>query len=147
MSSQPPSASIPSKATASSSKSNSSSQPSPAVSQTQQFFASNLGSRTAGPNSNTKSAAPRNTQAVKPKHKQGKKFQVLDEDERIAMHNVGRRGKTADITHLMNIALPPRPQNNNRHSYNGPRRTGRFNAVFGLGSGYHAVDKARYART
>ncbi|KAH9841275.1 RING finger protein [Teratosphaeria destructans] len=125
--------------------SNSSSLAPSSSSQTQQYFST----------PRAVAATPKGSQAGKPKHKHAKKFHVLDDDERVAMHNIGRRGKTADITHLMNIALPPRPPTHgqyHRHSYNGPRggRGGgggggaRYNATWGLGSGYHAVDKARY---
>ena len=48
-----------------------------------------------------------------------------------------RKGQTS-ITHLMNFALPPRPE------YHPPPRGGRRYATWGLGSGYHAMDKARY---
>lgn len=48
-----------------------------------------------------------------------------------------RKGQTS-ITHLMNFSLPPRPQ------YHPPPRSTRRNPTWGLGSGYHAVDKARY---
>ncbi len=51
-----------------------------------------------------------------------------------------RKGQTS-ITHLMTFSLPPRPQNHQHHSHG---RNGRKNPVWGLGSGYHAVDKARY---
>lgn len=51
-----------------------------------------------------------------------------------------RKGQTS-ITHLMNFVLPPRPQNQS-HSYQA--RTYRRNPTWGLGSGYHAADKARY---
>jgi hypothetical protein len=57
----------------------------------------------------------------------------------------GRRGQQS-ITHLMQFALPPRPnaqQQYHRHSYNGPRRGGGRGNTWGLGSGYHAMDKAR----
>jgi hypothetical protein len=50
----------------------------------------------------------------------------------------GRRGQTS-ITHLMNFTLPPRPQYNS--SLN---RSARRNPTYGLGSGHHASDKARY---
>ncbi|KAK5117439.1 hypothetical protein LTR85_008824 [Meristemomyces frigidus] len=141
--SQPPASS---KAAATSNKaisSGSSSQVSPASSQTQQFFSN--ARAVSGNSASARQPAPRNIQGGKPKHKQGKRFTALDDDERIAMQNIGRRGKTADITHLMNIALPPRPgqQQYHRHSYNGPRR-GNGRATWGMGSGYHAVDKARY---
>ena len=48
-----------------------------------------------------------------------------------------RKGQTS-ITHLMNFVLPPRPE------YHPPYRGGRRYASWGLGSGYHAMDKARY---
>lgn len=48
-----------------------------------------------------------------------------------------RKGQTS-ITHLMNFSLPPRPQNQP------PPRIRRRYPTWGLGSGYHAVDKARY---
>jgi hypothetical protein len=73
----------------------------------------------------------------------------LDEDaeaELFSMQNPhGRKGQTS-ITHLMNFSLPPRPHQQHqfhRHNFNGPRRGGRVNASWGLGSGYHSVDKAR----
>jgi hypothetical protein len=51
-----------------------------------------------------------------------------------------RKGQTS-ITHLMNFSLPPRPQNNHSHGYSrGTRRA----PTWGLGSGYHAIDKARF---
>lgn len=53
-----------------------------------------------------------------------------------------RKGQTS-ITHLMNFSLPPRPQNNYHHSH-GHGRNYRRNPTWGLGSGYHAIDKARY---
>ncbi|KAI7708992.1 hypothetical protein KC353_g10673 [Hortaea werneckii] len=146
--SQPPASS---KAAASSNKSASSNAAqSPSISQTQQFFSNTRAVSGASASNNQRSTAsnPRNNQSAKPKHKSGKKFQVLDDDEQAAMHAIGRRGKQADITHLMNIALPPRPSQGrdyHRHSYNGPRGgKGRYNNTWGLGSGYHAVDKARY---
>ena len=53
-----------------------------------------------------------------------------------------RKGQTS-ITHLMNFSLPPRPQfQPNHHASN--HRHQRYNRTWGLGSGYHAVDKARY---
>ncbi|KAI9894642.1 MAG: hypothetical protein M1814_001998 [Vezdaea aestivalis] len=61
--------------------------------------------------------------------------------EQAAIRSTGtRRGQTS-ITHLMNFSLPPRPQSDYRGlRYSGNRRT----PAWGLGSGYHAVDKARY---
>lgn len=55
-----------------------------------------------------------------------------------------RRGMTS-ITHLMNFSLPPRPhsqQHHNYHPYN--HRHSSRNPTWGIGSGYHAIDKARY---
>lgn len=122
-------------------------QPSPALSSTQQFFSdSPAGRRTSA---SSKAPAARNNQTAKPKHKAGKKFRSLDEDadaELYSMQNPhGRRGQQS-ITHLMQFALPPRPNAQDRfhrHSYNGPRNRNRHNPTWGLGSGYHAVDKAR----
>ncbi|KAK4495109.1 hypothetical protein PRZ48_013436 [Zasmidium cellare] len=150
MSNQP---TVSSKAAVSSSKASqtpSTSQISPAaLSSTQQFFSSDRRSGSSGGGA-SKSPAPRSNQATKPKHKQGKRFRALDEDaeaEAFSMQNPhGRRGQQS-ITHLMQFALPPRPnaqQQYHRHSYNGPRRGNRVNPTWGLGSGYHAVDKARY---
>lgn len=51
-----------------------------------------------------------------------------------------RKGQTS-ITHLMNFNLPP-PQIH--HQSRGYGRNYRRNPTWGLGSGYHAVDKARY---
>ena len=50
-----------------------------------------------------------------------------------------RKGRTS-ITHLMNFTLPPRPQNTQQHYFG---RNARRNPTWGLGSGYHAADKAR----
>jgi Zinc finger, C3HC4 type (RING finger) len=54
-----------------------------------------------------------------------------------------RRGQTS-ITHLMNFSLPPRPyfQQHSYHPHN--HRYQRRNPTWGIGSGYHAIDKARY---
>lgn len=57
------------------------------------------------------------------------------------MQSTGSRKGQTSITHLMNFSLPPRPvnyppaNNYNRHSSRKP--------TWGVGSGYHAVDKAR----
>ena len=51
-----------------------------------------------------------------------------------------RKGRTS-ITHLMQFALPPRPQNYQSHHHG---RSARRNPTWGLGSGYHAADKARF---
>lgn len=52
-----------------------------------------------------------------------------------------RRGQT-NITHLMNFSLPPRPQYQPQHNTHRPPH--RYNRTWGLGSGYHAIDKAKY---
>ena len=53
-----------------------------------------------------------------------------------------RKGQTS-ITHLMNFSLPPRPQPGQLNF--GNRHGGRRHPPWGMGSGYHAVDKARLA--
>ncbi|KIW07968.1 hypothetical protein, variant [Verruconis gallopava] len=55
--------------------------------------------------------------------------------------STSRKGQTS-ITHLMNFSLPPRPHHHYQHSHS--HRSYRRNPTWGLGSGYHAVDKARY---
>ena len=52
-----------------------------------------------------------------------------------------RKGQTS-ITHLMNFTLPPRPQ---FHQQSHVNRNARKNPSWGVGSGYHAIDKAKYA--
>lgn len=56
-----------------------------------------------------------------------------------------RKGQTS-ITHLMNFSLPPRPyfQQHNYHPHN--HRHQRRNPTWGIGSGYHARDKAGYVQ-
>lgn len=125
---------------------------SPALSSTQQFFQDSPAGKKGGASGSRSAsgfAAPRNSQGAKPKHAKSKKFRSLDEDaeaEEFSMQNPhGRRGQQS-ITHLMQFALPPRPNAQDRyhrHSYNGPRNRNRHNPTWGLGSGYHAVDKAR----
>lgn len=53
-----------------------------------------------------------------------------------------RKGQTS-ITHLMNFTLPPRPQFQTQNHASSHRHQ-KYNRTWGLGSGYHAVDKARY---
>ena len=128
------------------------SSPGPTVSTTQAFFSNTSGGRLGQSGSRNSSAqpAPRNSQAAKPKHKSKNKasLRVTDEDaeaELFSMQNPhGRRGQQS-ITHLMNFALPPRPQFQHQHQFRhgGGRRGERRNPTWGLGSGYHAVDKAR----
>lgn len=61
----------------------------------------------------------------------------------LAMRPLNSRKGQTNITHLMNFSLPPRPQNSSHHPYGGSRNY-RRHPTWGLGSGYHAVDKARY---
>ena len=71
---------------------------------------------------------------------------VLDDDDAMAeiraVRNASsRRGQTS-ITHLLNYALPPRPYYDSHHALSS--RSYRRNPTWGLGSGHHAIDKARY---
>ncbi|GFF22762.1 uncharacterized RING finger protein P8B7.23 [Aspergillus udagawae] len=87
------------------------------------------------------SSSPRNNQALKSHHKRQRRPRLLDDDEysetAVMRSTTSRKGQTS-ITHLMNFSLPPRPQ------YQPPPRNSRRYASWGLGSGYHAMDKARY---
>ncbi|KAJ5293234.1 uncharacterized protein N7443_009187 [Penicillium atrosanguineum] len=84
---------------------------------------------------------PRNIQGRKNQHKNQRKARLLDDDEynesAVMRSTNSRKGQTS-ITHLMNFSLPPRPQ------YQPPPRNTRRYQSWGAGSGYHAVDKARY---
>lgn len=140
-----------SKLEASASKASGQSSPGGLQAPTQQYFSNDLSQRRSGSGSSSAktSSAPRKEQQSKPKHKSGKRFQAVDEDAEAEIRSMqnphNKKGQTS-ITHLMNFALPPRPFQQNqyhRHNYNGPRRSGRSNPTWGLGSGYHAVDKAR----
>ena len=97
-------------------------------------------------------AISRNTpQARKdqPLRKQGKaqrRARLADEDayaESAAMKSINSRKGQTSITHLMNFSLPPRPQHQPQHHASNHRHQ-RYNRTWGLGSGYHAIDKARY---
>ncbi|EON66311.1 hypothetical protein W97_05704 [Coniosporium apollinis CBS 100218] len=94
------------------------------------------------------SSTPRNNQASKKQHKQSKRFRLADEDafaESAAMQSINSRKGQTSITHLMNFALPPRPQYHSQHQrFNSYGRNTRRPPTWGLGSGYHASDKARY---
>ena len=57
------------------------------------------------------------------------------------MHSTNSRKGQTSITHLMNFSLPPRPQYRADNRYGGSRQQSR--RTWGMGSGYHAVDKAR----
>ncbi|KAI9777005.1 MAG: hypothetical protein M1839_009149 [Geoglossum umbratile] len=102
------------------------------------------GSIGAGSASRSCLSSPRNNQSSRKPHKNQRKPRLADEDamaESAVMRSANsRRGQTS-ITHLMNFSLPPRPQNSGRGYYG---HGGRRAATWGLGSGYHAVDKARY---
>ncbi|KAF8468323.1 hypothetical protein BDZ91DRAFT_656700 [Kalaharituber pfeilii] len=97
-------------------------------------------------------ATPRGNQSSKKSHvdhRRARKDNTAEElaqlDYEMAASGASRKGTS--ITHLMNWNLPPRPQ---EHHYNYSFRSRhmqqhqRRNPTWGLGSGYHAVDKARY---
>ncbi|KAJ4358680.1 uncharacterized protein N0V89_003264 [Didymosphaeria variabile] len=90
------------------------------------------------------SPTPRSAQQGRKQHKTSKRFARVDDDaiaESLNMRPFNSRKGQTNITHLMNFSLPPRPQN---HHSNGHGRGYRRNPTWGLGSGYHATDKARY---
>ncbi|PVH71478.1 hypothetical protein DL98DRAFT_521024 [Cadophora sp. DSE1049] len=101
------------------------------------------GSRRSAGHSFPVNASPRNTQGHKKQHKNSRKPRLADEDamaESGVMRNANsRRGQTS-ITHLMNITLPPRPQDYRNTIARGSRRGN----IYGIGSGHHSSDKARY---
>ncbi|KAL1967297.1 hypothetical protein VTN77DRAFT_3343 [Rasamsonia byssochlamydoides] len=87
-------------------------------------------------------SSPRNNQARKNQHKRHRRPALANEDvytESVVMRSTTSRKGQTSITHLMNFSLPPRPQYQPP-----PHRSSRRNPTWGLGSGYHAVDKARY---
>ncbi|KAI2788433.1 hypothetical protein POX_e06449 [Penicillium oxalicum] len=100
------------------------------------------GSAALGTNSSSKAlGTARNNQARKGQHKRQRKPRLLDDDEfseAAVMRSANSRKGQTSITHLMNFSLPPRPQ------YQPPPRNARRYQSWGAGSGYHAVDKARY---
>ncbi|KAL8794051.1 MAG: hypothetical protein Q9195_003351 [Heterodermia aff. obscurata] len=101
------------------------------------------GSFGAGSNSRIPSTA-RNNQPLRKQHKGQRRPRLADEDafaESAAMQSTSSRKGRTSITHLMNFTLPPRPQNNHQPHFG---RNTRRNPSWGLGSGYHAADKARY---
>ncbi|KAK4154162.1 hypothetical protein C8A00DRAFT_14680 [Chaetomidium leptoderma] len=96
-------------------------------------------------------ATPRKGQGARKQHRsqkragpQGDSRHIDEEDamaELRALRNAsGRRGQTS-ITHLMSYALPPRPHESHHASHS---RSYRRNPSWGVGSGYHVADKARY---
>jgi len=97
-------------------------------------------------------ANPRKGQGARKQHRNQKRAGAmrdpnpLDDDDAMAeMRAVrnpsSRRGQTS-ITHLMNYALPPRPYYDSHHALSS--RSYRRNPTWGMGSGHHAIDKARY---
>jgi len=64
--------------------------------------------------------------------------------ESAAMRSINSRKGQTSITHLMNFALPPRPHQHPHPHHWAYHRHQRRNPTWGLGSGYHAIDKARY---
>lgn len=127
---------------------NTSSQLSPS-SQQPNTFAGEVGQRRSGGSNsfgsaNKANSTPRSNQSSKAKHKQSRKFRLADEDalaESAAMNSTSSRKGQTSITHLMNFSLPPRPSYRPEHRYTGGRQSRK---TWGMGSGYHAVDKARY---
>ncbi|RAR08027.1 ring finger domain-containing protein [Stemphylium lycopersici] len=137
MSSNPPTASS-SKASAPSGPASPAQNQTPSIS-TGSFFAQQRGSGAPARSSPT----PRNSQQQKKQHKGSKRVRATDEDaiaESLAMRPFSNRKGQTSITHLMNFSLPPRPTNHHHQSHG---RNYRRNPTWGLGSGYHAVDKAR----
>ena len=124
-------------------------QPSQTIQPGPEFFARRSSSISNQTLNNQSSA--RNNQAQKKKHKKSRRPGLgssnSDADDAFAVasamrNTTSRRGQTS-ITHLMNISLPPRPQ----PQFHTPRPGGngsRGYARSGIGSGYHAEDKARY---
>ncbi|KAJ4346114.1 hypothetical protein N0V95_005667 [Ascochyta clinopodiicola] len=89
---------------------------------------------------------PRSNQPSRKQNKGSKKFRQADEDpiaEPLAMRPSSNRKGQTSITHLMNFNLPPRPQNL-PHAHSSHGRSYRRAPNWGVGSGYHANDKARY---
>ncbi|KAE8351666.1 hypothetical protein BDV28DRAFT_158550 [Aspergillus coremiiformis] len=90
-------------------------------------------------------STPRNSGSRKAQHKRQRRPGLLDDEEynesAIMRSTNSRKGQTS-ITHLMNFSLPPRPQHH--HHHHPPPRHSRRYASWGLGSGHHAMDKARY---
>ncbi|KAF1952713.1 hypothetical protein CC80DRAFT_172890 [Byssothecium circinans] len=103
------------------------------------------GSGSSGAGAATRSSpTPRNNQSARKQNKASKRFRSAEEDvlaETLSMRPFNSRKGQTSITHLMNFSLPPRPQNSHSHGYG---RNARRNPTWGLGSGYHASDKARY---
>lgn len=83
-------------------------------------------------------------QSSKKQGKSQKRNRLVDDDAvaEAAMRSINSRKGQTSITHLMNFSLPPRPQYQPPHISQRPHQ--RYNRTWGLGSGYHAMDKAKY---
>lgn len=128
---------------------------SPAVSnysQTPSFVGTDLSQRRSNSSPGNQGARLQSRQTAQPRNQQAKKQgksqkrnRLVDEDavaEAAAMRSINSRKGQTSITHLMNFSLPPRPQYQPQH--NNHRSHQRHNRTWGLGSGYHAIDKAKY---
>jgi hypothetical protein len=98
------------------------------------------------PPASTAQPIPKKGQALRKQHRNQKRpgSRAPDDDDAMAelravRNPSSRRGQTS-ITHLMSYSLSSRPYVDHRHH----NRSYRRNPTWGLGSGYHAVDKARY---
>lgn len=99
-----------------------------------------VGSFGAAVNTRSSGQSPRNKQASKQQNKQTRRYN-REEDEELDVRSMGSRKAKTNITHLMNFSLPPRQSFQQQHdNYHGRQHRKK---TWGLGSGYHAVDKAR----
>ena len=112
-------------------------------------------SRRPGPGPSGPAAAqsmPRKNQGARKQHKNqrrpglGDRSTMLDSEDSLAELRAvrnpnSRRGQTS-ITHLLNYSTP-RPFQDHGHHHHHPRSYRRY-PTSGQGSGYHAMDKARY---
>ena len=133
-------------------------QPGPAA--TSDSYGQRRSGSSFGASSARPTPTPRGSQQGRKQHKASKRFPRVDDDaiaetvsarlpdmrrwtdsRKLNMRPFNSRKGQTNITHLMNFSLPPRPQNN--HHSHGYGRTSRRNPTWGLGSGYHATDKAR----
>ncbi|EPE35344.1 RING/U-box [Glarea lozoyensis ATCC 20868] len=101
-------------------------------------------SRRSSNQSGSVHATSRNNQTNKKQHKNSRKPRLFQDEDAMAESSAirnsnGRRGQTS-ITHLMNFSLPPRPQDYRNTIGRGTRRGN----IYGIGSGHHSSDKARY---
>jgi hypothetical protein len=164
----------PNKAAGSGSSASAAAQPHLPVSQAETHSRRPGGSGAFGAGASTRpGAAGRNNQAMRKQHKQRRPKLAYDDAQIEAVSQIphvaaaavslqmnhpanrlssftqaairstsSRKGQTS-ITHLMNFTLPPRPQSQS-HQWHG--RPYRRNPTWGLGSGYHAIDKLRWVK-